>query len=69
MDPLTARKLTLEEAIFYLRDEKSIKSECLQQNRQSLGAEYGADEQKTARNAMMRRLREKYTGKTELENG
>lgn len=65
MDPISARKLTIEAALFYLASESDTKRRCSHEN--SLSEPEGAAETKLEQlRAEKLRLRLKYTGSEEL---
>jgi hypothetical protein len=68
IDPLTARKMTPQEAIFYLSSEATIKRQCAEQNERSNSIP-SPESQRAALAEEMRRLRLKYTGSEELSDG
>lgn len=64
-DPISARKLTIEAALFYLSSEEDIKARCRYENKLSQPAEATETALDKLR-AEKIRLRLKYTGSEEL---
>lgn len=65
-DPLSARRLPIEAALFYLASEKETKTRCLLENENSEGPEFRGRLVERM-NDQKQKLREHYTGKAELE--
>lgn len=64
-DPAVARRLTIEQAIFYLRDEDETKAICAEENRRSKAALTGPEKVAALREEMLKR-RLRYTGSAEI---
>lgn len=64
MSPHDAKRLTIEEALFYIRSEDDIKRICTDEN--SIDDKPTAEELRSQHADYMRRLREKFTGSAEF---